>query len=744
MGSSDDKRRREIEEWDLDALFYEKEKEVEEAESKNALAKAKYQARNRVSSDSYEVKKNISRRSPSQEEVDLPAMDDFMKENAQENGASSGVHLTSLEPEAAFEKAALIQPEPSFEVPAAPAAPEMPSEDAPLQGTDGATKPGFDAYNGPYDYDYDAQDTTYQPEAPLQNPVSPEPAAAVNPETPGQEGRKEPKRSSGSGKVSRKNAEENRQKREMARRLEEEEEEEEKAARKKQWILYGSLGAVILILLALIVVLLLTENTNPGKGESSVQSMPVSESSVKQDLQTLSGVVTRIDQESGTFLVYNAQTRVEKSFTVSAQAAQSVGFSSLKVGDIIDLTYDAQNSNAPTKIVAAGKKTVLKDIDNVNLSQVSQISYKDQIYKLDDQTVILYQGKPYDKEKVTKTTVFDAEVVGDHIYTIRISAAAGTFIMENLKDYEGATVELVPAGADKIELKITDTTLKTEVPEGSLEVTVTLDGEKVYTGKSFVTAGQDNKLRLPNLEAKKGKVVFDCTVPEGVNVIVTVDGRTYATGQEIDFEYGDYKATFKADGYTEVNTEFKVSQPYQQVSASLKKQMVKVVVSSVPAGATLYINGVYENSIGSSGLSLELDFGQYDLTAYLEGYEAQYRNLNLDKDSGTVEVIFYMVELPKEESSESSAPVEESSVAPVESQPVESQPVESQPAESQPVESQPVESQPVESQPVESQPVESQPVESQPVEETPSEPETQTPEESPSNEETQQQEQTGE
>ena len=38
MDSSDEKRREEIEDWDLDELFFEKEKQIQEAESRHQLA----------------------------------------------------------------------------------------------------------------------------------------------------------------------------------------------------------------------------------------------------------------------------------------------------------------------------------------------------------------------------------------------------------------------------------------------------------------------------------------------------------------------------------------------------------------------------------------------------------------------------------------------------------------------------------------------------------------------------------
>ena len=72
MDSSDEKRREEIEDWDLDELFFEKEKQIQEAESRHQLASAQYEARFRANSDSREVKKSVARKSPVTEELEIP------------------------------------------------------------------------------------------------------------------------------------------------------------------------------------------------------------------------------------------------------------------------------------------------------------------------------------------------------------------------------------------------------------------------------------------------------------------------------------------------------------------------------------------------------------------------------------------------------------------------------------------------------------------------------------------------
>ena len=123
MTNSDQKRRPELDDWDLDELFYEKEKEIEAAENRHALASAQYEARHKTSSDSHEVKKNVRRQSPLDNPSPIPEAEDFKTQRPSSGARPQEIKLTSVEPE-----------------------------------------PAFDAYDSTYDYDYEENDTGYVPE----------------------------------------------------------------------------------------------------------------------------------------------------------------------------------------------------------------------------------------------------------------------------------------------------------------------------------------------------------------------------------------------------------------------------------------------------------------------------------------------------------------------------------------------------------------------------------------------------
>ena len=663
MTNSDQKRRPELDDWDLDELFYEKEKEIEAAENRHALASAQYEARHKTSSDSHEVKKNVRRQSPLDNPSPIPEAEDFKTQRPSSGARPQEIKLTSVEPEPAFdaydstydydyeENDTGYVPEKSVSASMtepAPQSPRMPERTPVEQAMPDFTVKPVPDYAPQAQPQMQHQTPPQQPAQPMQAPSQPmaQPAAAAPIPEPGRPV-------------------------DVSSLMDEEEpeEEEDPAAKKRKMILYGSLIGVIVVLLLLIVILLLTGNDDKKPVQESSASSVTTESSIRPtEIQQMTGVITNIDTETNTFLVYNADKHTEKSFTLDKKNYPKVSLDNLRKGDVVDIRYDMLLNNAPVSVQTSSKAERLEKIKGVTFSE-KQVSINRSVFTIDDQLICQFQGKDFDVKQITAQTEFDAVVIGNHLYSITITSATGSLKLENLKDYYGSHVLITPSDGEEQDLIINDTVMTLELPEGSVDVKVVKDDETLYSGKSFITAGKEASVRLPNIEAKKGKVVFSVDIDdEDITPTVTVAGRTYDIDSEIDFEYGDYKVKVTAEGYKDAEVDFKVSQPYQQVTITMEKNLVKVYLSCTPPGVTLYMDGIYQAIMDENGLELDLEYGTYDFTAYMEGYQPMYRSITLDENSSTVYIAFYMEKLPEEESS-SSAVIEESSKPAESSQP---------------------------------------------------------------------------
>lgn len=376
---------------------------------------------------------------------------------------------------------------------------------------------------------------------------------------------------------------------------------------KKPLIIEGiSIGAVLLLIM---VIVLLFKGLGSGD-QNSDQSMGY-------DLQQLTGVVTGVDKNNETILIYNAESKQEQGFTLKDAGQNVMSLGSVNVGDVVELQYNKANGNRVEALNRADNAQQLKDVKNAVPMQ-NTVTINGSRYSIDDKLVCLYGGQAFDVKKISENTTYDATVVGDHIYTIRVTYATGTLILQNLEEYMGGTIVLQPAVGDKIEKIITPNMEPIELQEGSVEIQIKMENEVVYTGKIFISAGKDNTLKLTNMEDKKGKVVFVSNA--STRATIEIDGKQYAENEEIELEYGDYTAHVSASGYDSVDQNFTVSQPYQQVNIEFRENTTQVTVSTNLWGVSLYVDGVYQGELEDSSITCRLSPGTYTVTCTRTGY----------------------------------------------------------------------------------------------------------------------------
>lgn len=438
---------------------------------------------------------------------------------------------------------------------------------------------------------------------------------------------------------------------------EEDEEEDEEERSKKPLIIGIICGILVLILVAVIV-------WAYNRGEDKE---PVDQSSViMMQQKSVSGVVTGIDANNQTVLIYDANSKKEVS--LSAKQAPAV-LNGVAVGDVVDVSYETGTANTITKLNHSQNVTVLKDVTNA-LPNGSIISIDGHTYYIDDKLVCLYQGQAFDVKAISKNTVYTAKALDDHIYTIEVTYATGSLKLENLGEYTNATLILNPINGDSIEMVISSNMDPIDIQEGSVEIQIKNDKETLYTGKVFISAGKENTLKLPSVKDKKGKVVFDSNVEEEMTILV--NGQEYKGVDEVELAYGKYTGIFTAPGYEEVELEFEISQPYQQVQVEFEESTTLVTISASLWGVSLYVDGVYQGELEGDSIAVRLAPGGHSITCTRTGYQDQHQSIMI-LDGMDDQMLYFsgFVAIQNQESStttgESSTTTEESSTTTEES-----------------------------------------------------------------------------
>ncbi|MCR4712679.1 MAG: PEGA domain-containing protein [Clostridia bacterium] len=482
-----------------------------------------------------------------------------------------------------------------------------------VAGRGQAQDTAFTTYQKPYDYDYEEEDET----------------DFVPPVSTRQGGKKS-----------------------AAERIAEREARQKKEKQKKL-IIALSICAVILALLVAAIVLILSEKNNEDKHSSIEPIHSSSQESSEEPVKTekFSGSITSMSKSQGILLVYQSDgTKDGKEMSFTVKPGSDVSLAQFQLGDVVAVEYNPKEDNQIVKITYDPYVERIENITGVTLTS-SQLAINQVVYKLDDHLVCMYNGQPYDKAYISKSTVFNVIILNDHLYTIEVTYAAGKITIENLSDYIGGTIRVMPASGEKTEMTITMDTMSVEVPEGSVSLTVIYENEEVYSGRIFVTIGAENTVHVPSRDVETGEVAFDSNI-EGTFTI-TIDGKEYSSASVLPFEYGEYIGIARAEGYRDVEITFTVSQPYQMVEVKFEEKVARITIKTSSEGVEIWVDGVYEAEIVGS-LTIELKPGYHVILAMKPGYEPLGETIEVDDDCSSQTLVFDGFVKIEEESSEES------------------------------------------------------------------------------------------
>ena len=170
-------------------------------------------------------------------------------------------------------------------------------------------------------------------------------------------------------------------------------------------------------------------------------------------------------------------------------------------------------------------------------------------------------------------------------------------------------------------------------------------------------------MKLPSMKDKKGKVVFDSNIEEEMTILV--NGQEYKGVDEVELAYGEYTGIFTAPGYEDVELEFEISQPYQQVQVEFEESTTLVTISASLWGVSLYVDGVYQGELEGDSIEVRLAPGGHSITCTRTGYQDQHQSIMILE--GMDDQMLYFSGFTAIQQQESSAPNVESSTTTEES-----------------------------------------------------------------------------
>lgn len=274
------------------------------------------------------------------------------------------------------------------------------------------------------------------------------------------------------------------------------------------------------------------------------------------DLDSLSITLTRLGENQFEEYFYNGATQILTKYDRQVTATL------LKPGDFVSIEFG--DNNLLTKVSA------LKDIDVYEkiLSPVIEadpmrITIADEVYRYDDNLLILNDGYFVGLDTLVSTDILTAYSRDGFVYLLKVFSGHGYLSLSHATGFLGGTISITHEG----DFEITTDFVRT-LPEGEYNVRVS-NGED--SGSETVLISRD-KTSILDLSAflpdgsEFGVITLSLT-PE--DSFVYIDGVMKDTSAPISVAYGEHRIDVIADGYTSYEGPLTISKPSSTLNISL-------------------------------------------------------------------------------------------------------------------------------------------------------------------------------
>ena len=429
------------------------------------------------------------------------------------------------------------------------------------------------------------------------------------------------------------------------------------------------IGCIAVVALVIILFLILSHVLFGSDDETSKQEQSSTVSS--EEIFTgkeMTGVIVALDSEKETAAVHAAGAKdnivfdLEGVERITDAYGNAIGFSSLKVGQVVDVSYQEGSVNKVERFRLSSVAVEVADVYGVQVDAADHlIKAGGKIYQFGDELICTYGGKELSPSEITQQFVMNLLVVDEYVYTISVMQAVGTVTLTNAENYEGAKITFTPNVGDPVEATIVKNLKPIVLTEGFNKYKVERDGVTLASGTIFVEANLRQELSLPSISENEG-VVDVSILPEDAEVKILLDGKEQKE-TTLTIPYGEHVLQITGEGFEPYNQKFEVSQPYMQMTVTLVSTQISVFITSSTDGVVIYCNGDYIATYEGTAVEVKLEKGEYYFMLAKEGYEPEGCDITVDENSPKELTLYFPMDLvqPEEESSVEESSEEESS-----------------------------------------------------------------------------------
>lgn len=387
--------------------------------------------------------------------------------------------------------------------------------------------------------------------------------------------------------------------------------------------------------------LVVNQSVTPPTNELPALAFEPPQEAVSDNLITVTAMITGLDMNNRMVSLHNMETRenyntfVTTGTDLRGRFNQLLIFSELRMGDMVQLSYNPDNNHAMHLRQLDGDHIwEHRFVTGVNVDYGSRtLVYDGRMYTFNTETLVLNQGNPYSLGNIGPLSMVTLRGMGNTVWFVEVERGYGTVqFLNNLAVINGfvqigleATVEL---GAE-----VSPLDQIVQLSEGPH--TLIIDGDNIARDLRDieVMGGQTIQVDLSDLAIIGGGLNIQVTPAEAT---VSVNGATVDVSEPLLMQFGALRVVAQHPGYQPFDEVIAFESHNQQLPIVLMIQpysptlpggftpmepsapTTRVEFRSVPTGATVFVDGQY---LGQTPLITQVAHGQRHITLQLEGFQ---------------------------------------------------------------------------------------------------------------------------
>ena len=312
--------------------------------------------------------------------------------------------------------------------------------------------------------------------------------------------------------------------------------------------------------------------------------------------------------------------------TVRNRHGITIGFSELRVGQIVDVYFGAGARQIST--VSLNDSAWERQLSgNFNIdSSARRIVVAGQAYTFSTQTIVRnQQGAPSSISQINPEDTITIVGYQDKIWSIRIDSGKGFIDFANIDHIIEGTVAIgtlifVPLEED----------LVIPIEEGTHRMVI--EGQNIERFIRYVSVrqGQTSTVDLTEAESRRGTLQVISNVP---TASVFINGELVVLDQTlIELEHGEYTIRLEHPGFIPVQQTFTMNQTIMRIELNLQPDTPgrEIAITTNPTGAEIFLDGVF---MGYSPIMIRAEFGNRTVVARMAGFDDRPLHFIADANS---------------------------------------------------------------------------------------------------------------